>query len=220
MASRTGFEKRWRVIAVLTPKPAVDIVIPVHNEERYLAGSVGRLHAYLKHEFPFSARITIADGASTDGTLKIATKLAAAFRDVRLLRINESGRGRALAAAWLTSDADVVAEMDIGLTSSLSGLLPLVAPIVSGHSDVATGGRRAALGRNRKREAIGRFQGLLLRLILGAPFRGAPGRIRALRADVARRILPTVGNRDWLFDTELLVRAERAGLRIHELPIG
>jgi glycosyltransferase involved in cell wall biosynthesis len=177
------------------------------------------LHAYLKHEFPFSARITIADGASTDGTLKIASQLAADFPDLRILRINENGRGRALAAAWLTSDAGVLAQMEVGLTSGLSGLLPLVAPIVSGYSDVSIGGPSAP--RDRKgREAIGRFYGRLLRLTLGVHFQGAQYRIRALSADVARRILPTVGNRDWLFDTELLVRAERAGLRIHELRVG
>jgi Glycosyl transferase family 2 len=139
-ASRSGLPQRWRVVAVLTPKPAVDIVIPVCNEERRLAGSIGRLHAYLQHEFPFSARITIADGASTDGTLKIASQLAAAFSEVRLLRLKETGRGRALASAWLTSDADVVAEMEIGLASGLAGLLPLIAPILSGYSDVAIGG--------------------------------------------------------------------------------
>jgi cellulose synthase/poly-beta-1,6-N-acetylglucosamine synthase-like glycosyltransferase len=95
-ATRTGVEQRWRVVAVLPPTPAVDIVIPVHNEKRDLARSVRRLHAYLKHEFPFSARITIADRASTDGTLQIASQLAADIRDVRLLRINENGR----AAPW------------------------------------------------------------------------------------------------------------------------
>jgi glycosyltransferase involved in cell wall biosynthesis len=219
-ASRAGHERRWRVVALLTPAPEVDIVIPVHNEERDLAQSVGRLRAYLKHEFPFSARITIADGASTDGTLKIAGQLAADFPDVRLLRINENGRGRALAAAWLTSDAGVVAQMEVDLTSGLSGLLPMVAFIVSGYSDVSIGGRSPAPSRNGTRDALGRFYNLLLRWTLGVRFQGARCQIKALRADVARRILPTVGNRDWFFDTELLVRVERAGLRIHELQPG
>jgi glycosyltransferase involved in cell wall biosynthesis len=220
-ASRPRLEQRWRVIAALPSKPSVDIVIPVHDDERDLALSARRLHAYLRHEFPFSARITIADGASTDGTLKIASQLASDFSNVRLLRINEIGRGRALAAAWLTSDASVVAQIEVGLASGLSGLLPLVAPILSGYSDVSIAGRTPSPERDRKRRAIDRIFGLLLsrllRLTLGIPVRGQQRRIRALRSDVARRILPTVGNRDWFFDTELLVRAEQAGLRIHEL---
>jgi glycosyltransferase involved in cell wall biosynthesis len=182
-ASMAGLEQRWRVVALLPRQPAVDVVIPVHNDERDLERSVGRLHAYLEHDFPFSSRITIADGASSDGTLKIAWQLADSLPDVRLLRLNESGRGRALAAAWLTSDGRVVAQMDCR-APELSGLLPLVAPIISGRTDVSVGSRWWAA-------------------------------IQALRADVARRLLPTVGNRDWFFDLELLVRAERAGFRIH-----
>jgi len=182
-----GLEQRWRVVAELPRQPAVDIVIPVHNDERDLDRTVGRLHAFLEHDFPFSSRITIADGASTDGTLKIAWRLACGNPAVRLLRLNEVGRGRALAAAWLTSDARVVAQIDCHVPE-LSGLLPIVAPIISGHTDVSIARR----------------------------FGGA---IKALRADVARRLLPTVGNRDWFFDLELLVRAERAGFRVQVLPV-
>lgn len=181
-----GLEQRWRVVAVLPQQPAVDVVIPVHNDERDLERSVGRLHAYLERHFPFSSRITIADSASSDGTLKIAWQLADDLPDVRLLRLNENGRGRALAAAWLTSDARVVASMECR-APDVPSLLGLVAPIISGHTDVS-------IGRNWW------------------------AAIKALRADVARRLLPTVGNRDWFFDLELLLRAERAGFRIHVLP--
>ena len=187
-ARMAGLEQRWRVVAPLPQQPAVDFVIPVHNDERDLAGSVSRLHAYLIDDFPFSSRITIADGASTDDTLKIAVQLAADLPAVRLLRINEKGRGRALAAAWLTSDARVVAQMDCH-APELTGLPAIVAPIISGRTDMSIARR----------------------------FGGA---IKALRADAARRLLPTVGNRDWFFDLELLVRAERAGFRIHVLPAG
>jgi glycosyltransferase involved in cell wall biosynthesis len=178
-----GLEQRWRVVALLPRQPAVDVVIPVHNDEMDLERSVGRLHAYLKHDFPFSSRITIADSASTDGTLKVAWRLADNLPDVRLLRLNENGRGRALAAAWLTSESTVVAQVD-RRAPELSGLLPLVTPIISGHTDMSIGS-------------------------------GWWAAIKALRTDVARSLLPTVGNRDWFFDLELLVRAERAGFRIH-----
>jgi glycosyltransferase involved in cell wall biosynthesis len=187
-ARMAGLEQRWRVVAMLPRRPAVDIVIPVHNDETDLESSVGRLHEYLKRDFPFSWRITIADGASTDGTLKIAWRLSGDYPDVRLLRLNESGRGRALAAAWLTSDARVVAQLDCR-APELSGLLPVVAPIISGRTDVSIARRLGGL-------------------------------IKGLRSDVARRLLPTVGNRDWFFDLELLLRAERAGFRIHVLPAG
>jgi glycosyltransferase involved in cell wall biosynthesis len=209
-------------LEVVTDAPAVDVVIPVYNEERDLAQNVRRLHAYLRDEFPFAARITIADNASTDGTWSVAMRLAAELPNVRPLHLNEKGRGRALAAAWLTSDARVVAYMDADLSTNLSALLPLVAPVLSGHSDVSIGSRLAPgarIARGIKRELISRAYNMLLRLSLGVRFRDAQCGFKALRADVARRLLPEVQNRNWFFDTELLVVAERAGLRIHELEV-
>jgi glycosyltransferase involved in cell wall biosynthesis len=203
---------------MLTPSPAVDVVIPVHNSQETLEFAVGRLNAYLMHEFPFSARITIADGASTDSTLKIASQLAAVFPNVRVKRMNKSGRGQTLAAAWLTSDARVVAQMDVDLTSALSSFLPLVAPIVSGSSDVSIDRQSTRGGDGALHEAVGRLYSLVLPRILGVNTHRFQYQIRALRADVARRILPTVVHRGPFFDLELGARAERSGLRLHALP--
>jgi putative flippase GtrA len=200
----------------------VDITIPVYNEERDLGPAVRRLHKYLNTDFPFSAQITIADNASTDGTAAQALRLAAQLPGVRLIRLSEKGRGRALAASWLTSDAHVVAYMDVDLSTDLSALLPLIAPVISGHSDVSIGSRLvrgARVVRSTKRELISRCYNMLLRVVLGVGFKDAQCGFKAVRADVARRLVPTVENRSWFFDTELLVQAERAGLRVHELPV-
>ena len=214
--------RRREAIAADGPRPMVDIVIPVHNEERGLRVSVLRLHAYLTQQFPFSARITIADNASTDSTPAVAAELAEELPDVRVLRLNEKGRGRALAAAWLTSDARVVSYMDVDLSTDLSALLPLVAPVISGHSQVSIGSRLVTgsrVTRGPKREVISRVYNILLRLVLRVRFKDAQCGFKALRADVARSLLPDVVNCNWFFDPELLIRAERAGLRIHELPV-
>ena len=205
-----------------TWSPTVDITIPVYNEERDLGPAVRRLHNYLNGTFPFSAQITIADNASTDGTAAQALRLAAELPGVRLIWLNEKGRGRALAASWLTSDAQVVAYMDVDLSTDLSALLPLIAPVMSGHSDLSIGSRLARgarVVRSAKRELISRCYNLLLRVVLGVRFKDAQCGFKAVRADVARRLIPEVQNRNWFFDTELLVRAERAGLRVHELPV-
>jgi len=202
--------------------PAIDVVIPVYNEEHDLEPSVRRLHAFLDDGFPFPAVITIADNASTDGTPVIAARLAAELPAVRCLRLDRKGRGLALASAWLRSEAGVVAYMDVDLSTDLDALLPLVAPLISGHSDLAIGSRLAAgahVHRGVKRELISRAYNLLLRVTLGVRFRDAQCGFKAVRADVARRLLPRVVNRAWFFDTELLVLAERAGLRIHEVPV-
>jgi putative flippase GtrA len=200
----------------------VDIVVPVHNEERALPASVRRLHAFLTAELPFAWRIVIANNASTDRTAAVARALAAELPGVDVLDLPQKGRGRALRAAWSASTADVVAYMDVDLSTDLRGLLPLVAPLVSGHSDVAIGTRLARgshVTRGPKREFISRTYNHLLRWTLRARFSDAQCGFKAVRADVARDLLPQIQDEGWFFDTELLVLAQRAGLRIHEVPV-
>ncbi|MHB8646186.1 MAG: glycosyltransferase, partial [Thermomicrobiales bacterium] len=119
----------------------VEIVIPVYNEEHVLRQSVETLRSYLLRYFPYQWQITVADNASTDGTWQLAEQLAAEYDRVHALHLDQKGRGRALRTAWLASDADVVAYMDVDLSTNLESFLPLVAPIITGHSDLAIGSR-------------------------------------------------------------------------------
>ncbi len=203
-------------------EPRIDIVVPVYNEQAALERSIRRLHSFLAAELPFAWRIVIADNASTDPTLSIARGLAAQLDRVIVLHLPAKGRGRALRAAWSASDADVVAYMDVDLSTDLRALLPLVAGLVSGHSDVAIGSRLAPgarVVRGPRRAFISRSYNRLLRLVLGARFSDAQCGFKALRADAARRLLPQVEDQGWFFDTELLVLAQRQGLRIHEVAV-
>src|SRR5579862_2837625 len=202
--------------------PLVDVVVPVFDEVATLAASVRRLHAYLVGSFPFSFRVTIADNASDDGTWEAALALAAELPEVRAVRLEAKGRGRALHAVWSESDAMVLAYMDVDLSTSLSALLPLVAPLISGHSEVAIGSRLsrgARVVRGPKREVISRCYNALLHAVLRTRFSDAQCGFKAIRADRARELLPLVEDRGWFFDTELLVLAERTGFRIHDVPV-
>jgi putative flippase GtrA len=202
--------------------PLLEIVIPVHNEAGVLARSIGRLTRHLGSDFPFTWRITIVDNASTDGTWTEASKLAALDDHVDALHLDAKGRGRALRAAWSRSDATIVAYMDVDLSTDLRALLPLVAPLVSGHSDVAVGSRLAAgarVVRRPRREVVSRTYNRLLRLVFRNRFRDAQCGFKAIRTELAQRLLPWVADEDWFFDTELLLLAERNGFRIIEIPV-
>jgi glycosyltransferase involved in cell wall biosynthesis len=208
--------------SLLSSTPDVDVVVPVFNEERALASSVTKLHAYLEDEFPLLASITIVDNASTDGTWVIAKRLQAELPGVRAVHLDRRGRGRALRAAWAESTAKVVAYMDVDLSTDLAALHPLVAPLISGHSDVAIGSRLARgsrVVRGPKREFISRAYNLMLRVVLGVRFSDAQCGFKAVRADRVTQLLPLVADDAWFFDTELLVLAERSGMRIHEVPV-
>jgi len=200
----------------------VEIVIPVFNEERALRPNVELLLGYLREEFPFACGVVIADNASTDATQAIARELEREHHEVAALRIDRKGRGLALRTTWLSSAADVVAYMDVDLSTNLTSFLPLVAPILSGHSEVAIGtrlGHGAHIRRQVKREVLSRGYNALIHTCFRAGFSDAQCGFKAVRSDVARRLVPLVADDGWFFDTELLLLAERNGMRIHEVPV-
>jgi putative flippase GtrA len=202
--------------------PDLEVAMPVHNEEEQLAASVIRLRNFLDESFPLETRIVIVDNASTDDTWAIARHLADALPGVDALHLDRKGRGRALRAAWTRATAPVVAYMDIDLATDLDALLPLIAPLVSGHSDIAIGTRLAPgahVVRGAQRELLSRGYNRLVRMVLGSSCSDAQCGFKAMRRDVAAELLPLIEDNEWFFDTELLVTAQRLGLRIHEVPV-
>ncbi|MGY1503501.1 glycosyltransferase [Streptomyces sp. QTS52] len=200
----------------------VEIVVPVYNEERALPGCLRTLHARLTEEFPFPWRITVADNASTDATLSVAHGLAEELPGVDVVHLDRKGRGLALRVVWSRSDADVVAYMDVDLSTGLDGLLPLVAPLATGHSDIAIGSRLAPGARTvrgPRREFVSRCYNGIIRLTHGVRFTDAQCGFKAARTEVLRPLLEVTRDDAWFFDTELLLLAEHNGLRVHEVPV-
>lgn len=200
----------------------LEIVVPVHNEQATLDRSIRTLHDALTDMFDETWLITIADNASTDATRVISDKLSLDLANVQVVHLTQRGRGRALKQTWLASEAEVVAYLDEDLSTDLRALPPLVAPLLSGHSDVAIGTRlspNSRVVRGPKREFISRGYNFLLRRYLGVSFSDAQCGFKAMRHEAAEQVLPYVQDTNWFFDTELLVIAERAGMRIHEVPV-
>ena len=189
--------RRRRFDAVVNPnRQLVEVVVPVFDEEATLERNVEALLAYLRDEFPFRYSVVIADNASTDGTPAVAAGLASRHDNVSLLRVERKGRGLALRTAWLASDADVVSYMDVDLSTNLTSFLPLVAPLLSGHSEIAIGTRLAHgshIRRRLEREVLSRGYNGLIHLGFRVGFTDAQCGFKALRADVARRLLPSSG---------------------------
>ena len=200
----------------------VEIVIPVYNEATSLPTSIPHLVESLSNLVPFTTTVTIADNASIDNTWIVAGELERQLPSVRRVHLDQKGRGRMLKKVWLESQCDVVAYMDVDLSTDLHALLPLLAPLVSDHSDIAIGSRLARSAnvvRGSKREFISRTYNHMLRLMMSAHFSDAQCGFKAMRTDVARAILPHVEDPNWFFDTEVLLLAEKAGYRIHEVPV-
>jgi glycosyltransferase involved in cell wall biosynthesis len=209
----------------LVPAPAgvaVEVVIPVYNEEHVLAASVTRLHEHMARELDFPFRVTIVDNASVDSTAAVARALSGRLEEVSFLRLERKGRGHALRAAWSASEAEVVAYMDVDLSTDLSALRDLLVPLLDGRADVMIGSRLAPgaeVTRGLRRELISRSYNILLRASLGLGISDAQCGFKAIRRDVLAPLLDLVQDNSWFFDTELLYHARRSRLAIHEVPV-
>jgi glycosyltransferase involved in cell wall biosynthesis len=199
----------------------VDVVIPVFNEERCLRASVHTVHGFLSRTANYRWRIVVADNASTDGTPRIAEELEGELEQVSHFRIPVKGRGLALRRCFLETEADIVAYMDVDLSTNLRFFPLLVEGIKAGY-DLCVGSRlmqAARTQRSRHREFISRSYNLLIKLLFLNHFSDAQCGFKALRRSVGRRLLPLVEDNNWFFDTELLLLAERNDYRVFEVPV-
>ena len=199
----------------------VDIVIPVYNEEEALPGSISRLTEFLQENLANPWHVTIADNASIDGTRAVSEELASQHPNVSYFYLPQKGRGRALRATWLASNADIVSYMDVDLSTELAHFPQLVEALESGYH-VATGSRlsrESTVTRGFKREFISRSYNLLIKSLFFTPFPDAQCGFKALTRQAAQAIIPGIGNNNWFFDTELLIIAAKRGYRIKSIPV-
>ena len=203
------------------PGPSVELVVPVFNEAHDLEQSVRVLSEHVAQIPEFRWSIVIADNGSTDETPLIAQQIANECHHVRVVRIPEKGRGRALRNVWLASRADIVAYTDVDLSTDLRHLTELVSCLMEGF-DVSTGSRRmakSAVTRSFLRNLLSHGYNLLLRCIMGVHFKDAQCGFKAATASFVRDVVPRVRADGWFFDTEMLVLAEQNNYRIRELPV-
>lgn len=206
----------------LDPAMLVNVTIPVYNEAQRLPRSLPQLHRFLCENCPFDFEVVIADNGSTDGTSDLAADLAREHRQVRVLRLEEPGRGRALKRAWRESGADILSYMDVDLSTDLGAFPSLIEPLTAGRSDVAIGSRllpTSLITRGWKRDFISRCYNRLIRLGFRTRFADAQCGFKAITRSAAAALLPLVEDDAWFFDTELLILAEKLGYRVFELPV-
>ena len=199
----------------------VEITIPVYNEEKDLPKSIETLSKFLAGVTLFESSIVIADNASQDRTWDLAQALERQYPNVRALHISQKGRGLALRTVWSQSQADVVSYMDVDLSTSLRFFPLVIHGIIIGY-DVATGSRllqASQTKRSLKRDVISRSYNHLVKLLFFNKFSDGQCGFKAIRREVAQRLLPHIQNNNWFFDTELLLLAEKHGLKIFEVPV-
>jgi glycosyltransferase involved in cell wall biosynthesis len=203
----------------------INLTIPVFNEEARLASCMARrqeLHVGHSELGGLDCEMVIASNGSTDRTLEIARQLAREHRRLHVLDLPQKGRGGALKRAWLQSPADVLSYMDVDLSADLAAFPKLVEAVADGGFDLAIGSRLlpgSQTVRGWKRELISRSYNRLVQALLSTGLSDLQCGFKAIRRAAAQALLPLVEDTGWLFDTELLILADRLGYRIRELPV-
>jgi len=203
-------------------RPVVELVIPTLNEAHVIEESVETIRRYLHDDFPYPARVLVADNGSQDGTSDRAQALEEKYDDVRVLKLDLRGRGRALREAWTKSDADIVAYTDVDISTELPAIEKMCRAIHEDGFDIATGSRllpNSEVTRGTKREFISRSYNLMIKAILFTRFSDAQCGCKAMTRRVVNELIPQVKDNAWFFDTELLVLGEKQGYRIADIPV-
>ena len=195
--------------------PTFSVVVPVYNEAAFIPKALPALVNEMER-LGEAYRILIVENGSTDETARSAIDAGAGF-PVTVLSLDEADYGAAMRHGFLEADGDWVVNFDIDYFSAefLRGVLEIegVDLVIASKRDPESVDRRPLI----RRIATLVFN-LLLRTILDSRVSDTHG-MKAFRRHLVREITPSVVSRKDLFDTELVVRAERAGYRIQEVPV-
>lgn len=208
----------------MAKKQTVEVVIPIYNEEKELEQNIVKLYSYLQKNLKkYNWQITIADNASNDKSLKIARELSKKHKEIDFLHLDLKGRGRAVKKAWQESSADILAYMDVDLSTDLSNFLPLVESLTKKEFDIAIGSRLLSNSkvseRPLKREILSRVYNIMIKLLFQVHFSDAQCGFKAVRKKIVKNLLPHIKDNAWFFDSELLIVGDKLGYKIYEQPV-
>jgi len=204
-----------------TAETEVSAVIPVFNDRPALENAIPRSLAALEG-ITGAFELIIAEDGSTDGTPDLVRERAARDPRIRLLHSDERlGRGRALTRAFGEARGRIACYYDVDLATDLAYLPALIGAIRAG-ADIATGSRllpSSEVTRTGEREVASRVYNALVRLLLGSRVHDHQCGFKAFNRERILALLPSVKAPHWFWDTEVLVRGQRAGLRVAEFPV-
>lgn len=203
-------------------KIEISVVLPAHNEAGKIETAVRQTKKALA-AFTSAYEILIAEDGSTDGTAEVASRIASEDPLVRHIHSDSRlGRGKALNHAFKLAQGDILAYMDVDLSTDLAYVKPLINAIKEEHYEFATGSRmlRASNAkRSFKRKTMSAVFNALVRIILRSKIHDHQCGFKAFRKDALLILLDKIEDEHWFWDTELLVRAQRKGFKIKEIPV-
>jgi glycosyltransferase involved in cell wall biosynthesis len=202
------------------PCPDFSLVLACYNEESIIDDRIRRIFAILD-SLRFSSEVIFVDDASEDRTRRCIDRILSEnpHRDIRKIEhAQNTGRGGAVADGIRAARGRFVGFIDIDLEVGPNYILPCLLALDQGY-DVATACRfyKLTVG-SMHRLIMSRVYSILVRRQTGVPLRDTETGFKFFRRDRISAVLEQVQDPGWFWDTEIMVRAYRAGLRIVELP--
>ena len=199
----------------------ITIVLPVYNEELILKDNTLKVFNFCQKNIKSNWQIVISDNASTDKTQTIGQELANQHPQIKYFRIQDQGKGYGVIQAWQNFESHIYIFMDADLSTDLKSLPELIRQIDNGYH-IAAGSRYikgAQVDRSLFRKSFSLALRMILKLLFNLKVKDAPCGFKAVNQQVINQILPNIQNKTWFFDTEMLILAQRGGLKIKEIPV-
>jgi glycosyltransferase involved in cell wall biosynthesis len=201
--------------------PHLSIVIPAHNEEQRLPGSLTRILEHLRSQ-PYRWEVLVVENGSRDGTAAVAERFAREVPGVRVLREGQRGKGLAVRRGMLEAAGDYRFICDADLSMPIDQIDRFLPPMLEDY-DIAIASREAPgavrYGEPPHRHWIGRIFNWIVRLLAVPGFQDTQCGFKCFRAEAAEALFPLQRLQGWTFDVELLFVAVRRGYRVVEVPI-
>lgn len=198
-------------------KPEVSLVLPCYNESKHIAETAKKTDQLLA-EICDEYEIIIAEDGSTDGTDQIAKKIDKENPRIRHIhRDRRLGKGRALRNAFKETRGKILVFMDADASTDPAHISEFIEAIRDGY-DICIGVREQRQRETHRRLASAIYN-WLTRTLLGSSISDHQCGLKAFKAETMHSVIEETRETGWLWDTELLVKAQRSRLKVKQVPV-
>lgn len=206
------------------PLPRFSIILPARNEEHRIEQTVETYHRYMQRDCSVPFEIVVVTNACTDRTGEIVEGLFAKNPSLRLIDLQEPGKGRAVLRGLAEAKGDIVIFCDSDGATDAADVLRLLQIVEQGRCDCAIGSRwlpdsKVPIPQPLKRRIASRLFNLAVRLIFGFPYKDTQCGAKAVNRRASEAIASGVTALGYHFDCDILWQLKRAGLSVLEVPI-
>jgi len=200
--------------------PLLSIVIPAHNEESRLPGTLDQIDAFLRAQ-PYTAEVVVVENASHDRTLELAQAYASRLPYLRVIHEDRRGKGMACQVGMLAARGEYRFICDADLSMPIAEVNRFIPPTMDADVAIASREGKDAVRYDEPayRHFVGRGFNMLVRLLALPGLQDSQCGFKCFRGKLVDEIFPLQTIMGWTFDVELLFIARRRGYKIVEVGI-